>query len=128
MRYKHEMVVNDIGQMVCRKVIGALIQHFIVKDVTFNHNLSTDKVVYNHVASRFYQEPDNIRRSRIKQRFHFLFGHRERIAHAATGRCIILEIGYLGTLSLKFVRCVKRVISLAGINKLFYVSAIDVAR
>ena len=33
----------------------------------------------------------------------------------------------LGTLSLKFARCVKRVISLAGINKLFYVSAIDVA-
>ena len=77
----HQVVVNDIGQMVCRQLVGTLIEHLVVNDVTLYAHLATYKVVDKHLAARLNLEAYHVLLAGSHQRFHIFLGHGQRIAH-----------------------------------------------
>ena len=42
----HQMIIHDIGQMVCRQFIGSFPKNFIVKSVSINLYMPTNQVIH----------------------------------------------------------------------------------
>ncbi len=123
----HQMVIDDVGQMVGGEVVGALVQHLVVKDAGADGDLSADEVVDLHVAARLDEETDNIGCALGDEAVDLLAGHRQGVAHRHAGRRVILEVGSLGAGLFKFLRCVECDVGFPRVKQVFDVSAIDVA-
>ena len=45
MRNLHEMVINDIGEMIGGQLVSTLIKHLIVEDITHDAHITANKVI-----------------------------------------------------------------------------------
>ena len=117
----HQMVVNDICQVVGRQFVGTLIKHLIVEDVALDDNIATNHIVYMHLDAWFDLEAYHILLAISDEFFNFCSIHGKRIAHRQTSTSIILEILNLIALSLKFLRSIKSDISLVIVKEHLYI-------
>ena len=123
----HQVVVNDIGQMVGRQLISTLVEHLVVADVALDAHLTTNEVVDQNLLTGLHLEAHHILMAGSHQLLYFLFGKRQRVAHLTAGVAVVLEILNLLTLLLQLFRGVEGNIGLAGIQQLLHVLLIDVA-
>ena len=86
------MVVHDVCQVVRGQFVSALEEHLVVEDVAFDDHLATDQVVHVHFLTRFDKETNHILFPVSYQSIHLVPAHRQRVAHHAASRRIVLEI------------------------------------
>ncbi len=43
MAHLHKMVVDNIGEMICRKIVGTLVKHLVIEDAAIDFHFSSDK-------------------------------------------------------------------------------------
>ena len=103
----HKMVVDDIGEVISRQVIGRFIEYFIVEYRRVDGNFSADQVVYDNFFARFYFYAHHIGVSRSDQVVDFFFVHCKGVAHGSAGRCVILKIGDFLAFCFELCRCVE---------------------
>ena len=60
MGYLHQVVINDISQMIGWQLISALIQHLVIKYISLNAHLATYHVVNEDFLAAFYLETNDI--------------------------------------------------------------------
>ena len=123
----HEMVVNDVGQMIGGQLVGTLEEHLVVEYLALDDHLAADEVVHVDFLSRLHQEAHHILLAVLYKLVDLLLRHGERVAHHAAGRGVVLEILYLVALGLQFLGGVEGDVCLAGLEQLVYVFLIDVA-
>jgi hypothetical protein len=123
----HEVVVNDVGKVIGRKLVGTLIEHLVVEDVALDANLTADKVINENLLTRLDLEADNILLAVGNKLVNLLARHTQGVAHLQAGMRIILEVLNLGTLSLKFLRGIECDVCLTVCKKLLDISLVDVA-
>ena len=126
-RNLHQVVIHNIGQVVCRQLVSTLIQHFVVADITLHTHLTADEVVDKNLLSCLHLKTDNVLIARSNQLLDFLFGEGQRVAHLTACVAVILEVLNLGTLGLQLLRRIESDIRLTGIQQLLYIFFIDVA-
>ena len=127
MAYLHQMVVNDVGEMIGRQLVGTLVEHLVVEDVALYHHVAADHVVDMDILSRLDEETHYILLAVGDEGFNLLLWHGKRVAHLHAGVCIILEVLYLCTFGVELLRSVEGDVCLAGIQQLVYVLLVDVA-
>ena len=114
MRNLHEVVVDDVGQVVCRQLVGTLVEHLVVEDVALDDDVSADHVVDVYVDARLHLEANHVLLAVGDATLHFLLRQCERVVHLAACACVVLEVLNLGTLSLKLLGRVEGDVSLVG--------------
>ena len=114
----HQVVVNNVGQMICRQLVGTLVQHLVVKNVAHDLYVASYEVVYMYSLSRLDFKPHHILLSLCDKPIHLFLWHRQRVAHQQSRRSVVLEILNLAALSLKLLWSVESYISLARLKKL----------
>ena len=127
MRNLHQMVVNDIGQMVGRQLVGTLVEHLVVADVALDTYLTTNKVVDQDLLTSLDLEADNILLSISNQRLYFFLQQCQRVTHLLAGVAVVLEILDFSTLGFQLLWRVKSNIGLAIVEQLPDILLIDVA-
>ena len=123
----HQMIIDDVGQVVGGQLVGTLIEHLVVKDVGLHAHLTTDEVVDQYLASRLNLETDNILLTIGNQLVNLLLGQGQRVTHLPTGMGVVLEILDLSTLGLQFLGRVESDVGLIGIQQLLHIFLINVA-
>ena len=123
----HQMVVDDIGQMIGGQLVCTLEEHLIVEDIRLHTNLTTNQVVDQHLLSSLDLETDHILLAVGYQLLHFFFRKCQRVAHLATGVAVILEILDFSTLGFQLLWGIKGNIGLIGIEQLLHIFLIDIA-
>ena len=124
---KHQMIVDNIGEMVRWQIVGTLVQHFVVKNRRIDLHLPANEIVDHHIAARLDLEPHHILVSLIDKTVHFVGRQRQRIAHRKACRGIILEVGVCRAGGFKFLGSIESYISLSGVKQKLYVLAVYVA-
>ena len=122
----HQMVVHDIGQMVSRQLIGTLIEYLIIEDIALHAHLSTNQVIHQHLLSCLDLKAHHILLTIGNQLLHLLLRQCQRVTHHTTGMTVVLEILYLLTLSLQFLRGIKGDIGFTSIQQLLHILLVDV--
>ena len=124
MAHFHQVVVNYVCQVIGRQLVGALIEHFIVENRRIDGHLAADKVIYHHIAVGLYLEAHHIGCAGIDECLHLFGRHRERVAHHAASRGVVLEIGYLFALGVKFFGSIECYVGVARIEEHIHMFAI----
>ena len=75
------MVVDNIGQMICRQIIGRLIEHLVVEYVAHDSDLAADQVIDLDLLARLDLKADHILIALVNKPLDLLLGHSQRIAH-----------------------------------------------
>ena len=123
----HQVVIDDVRQMVGGQLVGTLIEHLVVEDVALHAHLATDKVVDQHLASRLNLETHDILLAIGYQLVDLLLGQGQRVAHLTAGVGVVLEVLYLATLGLQLLGRVKGDICLVIIQQLLHILLINIA-
>ena len=121
----HEMVVDDVGQMIGGQLVGTLEEHLVVEDVALDDHIAAYHVVDMDVLARLYLEAHHILVAVGNELLHLVGRHGERIAHHATGVGVILEVFHLGTLGLKFLGGVEGDVGLVLGQQLLHIFLVD---
>ena len=125
--YLHQVVVHDVGQVVCGQFVGALVEHLVVYDVALDAHLAAYDVVDEHLASRLHAEAHHVLRPLGHEPLHFLLGHGERVAHREARVGVVLEVLHLLALGLQLLGRVERHVCLALVEQLAHVLLVYVA-
>ncbi len=48
----HQVVVDNVGQVIGGQIVGALVEHLVIEDRRIDGHLSAEQVVDLHVAAR----------------------------------------------------------------------------
>ena len=123
----HQMVVHDVGKMICWQLVCALIEHLVVQDITHHLHVSSYHIVDMNLLSWFNLETNCILLTICDELIYLLLGKGERVAHLHTGMGIVLEILNLSTLSFQLLGSIESDISLTRIEQLLHIFLIDVA-
>ena len=123
----HQMVVDDVRQMIGRQVVSALVEHLIIEDGAIEGHATTDHIVDLYLYVGRDEEADDILRTACDEGVDLLTWQDERIAHRGASRSVVLEVSYRLTLLLQLLRRVEGDISLACIEELLDVLAVDIA-
>ena len=118
-RYLHQVVIDNICKMICRKLICTFVQNLVIKDVTFYTYISANHVVNMNFLSWFYKKSYYILSTIVNECLNFILGHRKGIAHEHTRMAVILEILNLITLCFQFLWSIEGNICLACVKKHF---------
>ena len=118
MRYLHEVIVHDVGQMISGQLVGTLIEHLVVQDARVDAHLASNQVVHQHLASRLDEEAHDVLLPAVYHALHLVGREGERVAHLHAGRGIVLEVLYLAALGLQLLGSVEGVIGTTGIYQL----------
>ena len=121
----HQMVVDDVCQMICGQLVGTLVEHLVIEDVALHAHLATNHVVYENLATRINLETHHILLAIVDECCHLVGRHGERVAHHATRASIVLEVLNLSALLLQFLRSVEGDVCLAGFEQLVDILLID---
>ena len=70
----HQVVVDDIGQMVSRQLVGTLIEHLVVDDVALDAHFAANEVVDEHLLAGLNLEAHDILMTRSHQRLDLFLG------------------------------------------------------
>ena len=114
----HKVVVNDVCQVIGGQFVGALVEHFVIENVTLDLHIATNHVVNMHFDTRFNHETHYILLTVVDATLHFFLRESKRVGHLHTCLGIVLEVLNLRTLSLKLLRSVECYVSLAVGKKL----------
>ena len=125
-RYLHQMVVNNVCQMISGQLVSTLVKHLVIDDVALHAHLATNHVVDKHLAARLHLETHHILLPVVNQTLHFLGRHGQRVAHAQACLGIVLEVLYLCTFLLQFLGSVEGDICATGIEQLLHILLVDV--
>ena len=123
----HQMIVHDVGKMICWQLVCALIEHLVVQDITHHLHVSSYHIVDMNLLAGLNLEAHSILLAVCNELVNLLLGKSERVAHLHTGMGIILEVLYLSTLCLKLLGSIESDISLTSIEQLLHIFLIDVA-
>ena len=124
-RHLHQMVVNDIGQMVGWEVVSRLIEHLVVEDIGVDDNLTSDEVVNVHVFIGLNLKANDIFVASCDACIHLFFAECEGVNHLRAGAGIVLEIADFITLGFEFFGGVKSNVSMSAIEELIYILMVD---
>ena len=123
----HQMVVHNVGKMISRQLIGALIEHLIVEDVTLHTHIATNEVIHVNLLTRLHLKTHGVLRVAVQQLVYLFLRQGKRVAHLHTTAGIVLEVGHLLTLLGQFLRCVKSQIGLVAVEQLLHVALVYLA-
>ena len=115
------MVVDDIGEMIGRQLVGTLVEHLVVDHVAHDAHIATDEVVDMHGLTRFDLETHHILLSLVDELSGGLLAQGERVAHQHARMGIVLEILDFRTLGLQLLGGVEGIIGLARIQQLLHI-------
>ena len=122
----HQMVVDDVRQMVGRQVVSTLVEHLVIEDGAIEGHATTDHIVDLDLYIGRDEEANDILRTACDEGINLLTWQDERIAHRGAGRSVVLEIRYRLTLLLQFLGRVEGDISLTRIEELLDILAVDI--
>ena len=123
----HQMVVDNVSQMVGRQLICTLIEHLIIKNVRLHTHLATNQVVDQYLLACLNLKAYHILLTIGNQLIHFLLRQCQRIAHLVASVAVVLEILDFLTLGLQLFRGIESNVSLVGIEQLLHIFLIDIA-
>ena len=123
----HQMVVNDVGQVVGGQLVGTLVKHLVVQDAAVDGHLATNHVVHHHVFSGLDQEAHHVLMPLGNQAVHLFPGQGERVAHLQARACVVLEVLNFITLGVKLLGRIKGDVGLAGVKQALHVLLIYIA-
>ena len=122
----HQVVVNNICQMISWQFISTLIENLIVEDIALNANLTTYHIIYKNLLTWFNLEANCILLTLVNELLNLLSWESERVTHLHTSMSIVLEILNFSTFSFKLLWSIKSIISLTSIKKLLNILLVDV--
>ena len=114
----HEVVVDDVGEVVGGQLIAALVEHLVVEDVAFHRYVAADEVVDGNLLSRLYHEADGVLFAVGNHLLHLLGGDGQGVAHLHTCVGVVLEVLHLVALLLQLFRRVEGIVGLSGVEQL----------
>ena len=123
----HQVVVDDVGQVIGGQLVGTLVEHLVIDDVALHVYLAANQVVHLYVPARLNLEAHHVLVAVGYQPLCLFLRQRERIAHLATRLGVVLEVLYLPALLLQFLGCVKGYVSLVAVEQLSHVHFIYIA-
>ena len=126
-RHLHQVVVDDVGQVVCGQVVATLVEHLVVEDVALNHHLAAEQVVDFNVATGLHFEAHHVGCAAIDECFDLVGGQGERVAHLHTGGSVVLEVGHLGAHCFELFGGVESNVRAAALHQHVHMLAVDVA-
>ena len=91
MRYLHQVIVDDIGQMIRRQRVGRLVEHFVVQRRRVDRHVAPDQVVHMHLLVFGHHEAYDPRFAGFHSPAHFLGRQRERRGQPAPYLVVIGE-------------------------------------
>ena len=97
----HQMIVDDVGQMVCGHAVG-LEEHLVVKQTGVHGNVSADEVMDSDVYVFGEPETDYIGFAGVYAALRLLHSEAEAVLHLAAGVAVILESLLLGLVFFTF--------------------------
>ena len=127
MRHLHQMVIDDVGKVVRRQLVGTLEQHLVVQYATINGHKSANQVVHHHFASRFNLEANDVLMTFVNQALHLVGRQSQRITHLTACLCVVLEVLYFLALRIQFLGGVKSDVCLSCVKQLLDVFLVNVA-
>lgn len=122
----HQVVVHDIGKMIGGQLVGTLIQHLIVYDITLHTHFTTDQVMDEDLLTGLHLETDHILLTVSNHPVDLLLRKGQRVTHLLTGMAVVLEVLHLSALCLQLLRGVEGDICLPGIQQLLHILLVDV--
>ena len=125
MRDEHQVVIDDIGEVVGGQVVGRLVQDLVVENRGVDGYIAADQVVDDHVFTRFDFEPHDILRAFGNESVNLFFRQGQRVAHLQAGRGVVLEIGYIVPFGFQFGRSVECDIGFPGVEQLVDIFAVN---
>ena len=125
-RDTHQMVIDDISQMIGRQIVCTLVEHLVIEDGTIEGHSSTDHIIDLDLYVRRDEEADDILRTAGDERIDLLAREDQGIAHRGTSSRIVLEVRHRLALLLQLLRGIEGDISLARIEELLDVLTVDV--
>ena len=123
----HEVVVHDIGEVVCRQFVGAFVEHFVVQDTGVDFHIPANEVVNVNFHVWLYLEAHGVLRTVGDEAFGFFLPQCERIAHLHTCGGIVLEVTDFFALLLELFGRIEGDISLSFRQQLLHIFLINVA-
>ena len=96
----HQVVVDDIRQVIGRQFVGTLIQHLVVADIALDTYFAADEVVDENLLTGLDLKTNDILVARSNQLLDFLLGEGQRVTHLTARMAVVLEVLNLGTLGL----------------------------
>ena len=124
-RDEHQVIVDDIGQVVGGQVVGRFVEHLVVENRRVDGHFAANEVVDHYIFARFDFEPHHILGAVGNQSVNLLLAHRERVAHLHAGRGVVLEVGDFLAFGFQFGRSIEGDIGFAGFEQLVYIFAVD---
>ena len=128
MRNLHQVVVDDIRQVVRRQFIGTLVEHLVIAYIALYAHLATNEVVDQNLMTTLHFEPYDILTPSCYQRIDLLLGQRQRIAHLEARMAVVLEVRHLLAFLLQFLRSIEGNVGLVVVKQLAYVPLIYISR
>ena len=126
MGYLHQMIVDDICEVISRQLVCTLIEHLIIEDVSLHANLTTDKIVDKNLLASIDLKADNILLTIGNELFYLFLWKCQRVTHLTAGVTVVLKILYLSTLCLQLLRSIESDICLVCIQQLLNIFLIDI--
>ena len=121
----HQVVIYDVRQVIGGELVCAFVEHFVVENRGIDDHITANQVVYMYIFARLDFETNYVLVTTCNALLH-LFGRKgERIAHVATCRSIILEVGCGFASSIEVFGRVESDVCLALSKELIYVFLVD---
>ena len=125
----HQVVVDDVGEVVGGQFVCPLPEHFVVEGGSRNLHVAADKVVHRHHAAFRHLEPDSPVSSLREQPLNFISRKSKRIAQSTPG-FVVVDKSLAGSLcgsaaGCKFLRRVECIICPALSHQFFSISPVD---
>ena len=86
------MVIHNICQVIGRQLVGTLVEHLIVADITLHANLTANQVVDQDFLSTLNLETNNILIAGSNQRIDLFLWKGQRVTHLAASMAVVLEM------------------------------------
>ena len=123
----HEMVVDDVGQVVGGQVVGALVKHLVVENGGVDGHLAAHQVVDHDVLAGLYLDADHVLVAATDALADFLFAEGQGVGHAHARGGVVLEVGGYGAGGVELLGGVEGYVGAAVVYELRGVFAVDVA-
>ena len=124
-RHLHQVVVDDVGQMVGRQLVGALPQHLIVEDRAVDADVAANYVVDVHILARLDEEADDVGVPLGDEAVGIFLAECQRVAHLVARRGVVLEVLHLLALGGQFLGRIEGDVGASGVEELADIFLID---
>ena len=121
----HQVVIDNIGQVVGGQLVVAFVEHLVIEDIGLDVDVATDHIVDHDHLARLHEETDDILLAVVDELLDLLGRTRERVAHRQSRVGVILEVLHLSTLLLQFLGRIEGIVGLALVEELLHILLID---